>query len=162
MANKNILFDKDELNRFLSSYGKKSKLLILIAALGIIITLLIIATFNFTDKLFNSLFPKPPSHAISAPINISTPTTPTIKTTRGIIASIVWDNLTISVASSSASANFSLTQTRDFQRAISGSLESDDLVASPSAKAQLQAGQEVLVIWDKNATQSAKAVYILR
>lgn len=38
-------------------------ILILLAAIGLILWLLISNTFSFKDKLFNTLFPKPPSHA---------------------------------------------------------------------------------------------------
>lgn len=38
-------------------------ILLLLAALGLLIYLFITNTFSFKDKLFNKLFPKPPSHA---------------------------------------------------------------------------------------------------
>ncbi|MDP2672122.1 MAG: S8 family serine peptidase [Candidatus Daviesbacteria bacterium] len=46
-------------------------ILILLAALGIILFLLISSTAPFKDRLFNTLFPKPPSHAEEQPPSVA-------------------------------------------------------------------------------------------
>ena len=91
---------------------------------------------------------------------ISRPTVVTIQTTRGIISSLPPGSLTLQ--SDKNITTFSLANTRDYQRIISGTIEADNVVATSAARLDLQVDQEVLVIWDKSATQSAKAIYIIR
>lgn len=49
--------------KILNQKGLAAPLLILLSSLAIIVFLFITNTFNFKDRLFNTLFPKPPSHA---------------------------------------------------------------------------------------------------
>lgn len=50
---------------FSSNQRGSVPILLLLAALGLLVFILISNTASFKDKLFNALFPKPPSHAVS-------------------------------------------------------------------------------------------------
>ncbi len=140
------------------NFNKGNKALILLVAAVLILVILFFSLASFKDSLFNQLFPKPHSFA-SAPIAISAQTAVTIQATQGTISSIDTTSQTLNLASPNAS--YSLSQTKDYQRVLSGTLAGNNIVATSSAQTELQPGQKVLILWDKNASSSARAVYIL-
>src|SRR5688572_13043071 len=56
---------------FFKSQKGAAPVLILVAVIGLISFLAVSATFNFQDKLFSTLFPKPKSFAATGTINVN-------------------------------------------------------------------------------------------
>lgn len=119
--------------------------IILIAGISILVILSFILGLLF-------LYPKK-SNSISK----STPAT--LNLSKGNLTSIEGTNINVSVYGKLQT--FSIANTQDFQKTVSGSVEAGDIQVESTTVSELKVGQEVLVI-AQIGSSAAKTVYILR
>lgn len=134
----------------------------------IIITIIIVILTTAAALIiyFPNLFKKEPVVPVQNKVQTPTPSpsskisAPQIYTSRGIITSLTSLSLTIKV--DGESQTYSLADTKDFQKLVSGTLAGGDAKTIPVSLTDLKTGQEVKIVTKRESTNSAVAVLIIK
>ena len=119
---------------------------ITIATVAVIVLVLLVVMFKF----YYQPSQKPSSISKSVPV--------TLNVARGNLTSMIGSTITVDVYGNVRS--FSIKDTKDFQKVVSGQIKTGDAKTGRASVSELKVGQQILVIADIGSIQ-ARSVYIL-
>ena len=94
-----------------------------------------------------------------SPVVVSHPVEAVISTARGMVTEVTSDSIKVQVDGKVQA--YSITNTQDFQRITSGTIEKGDPKYTPAQKTDIKVGQEVYMIVDINSSK-ARSIYIVK
>lgn len=148
----------------------KKVIFVIVGLAVLIIVASLILRFYQTPKTKSSTTPTPFSTAVSKPAQvkpnevkptatpISHPVPVTTRVLRGTITTVSGSNISVSVSGKVES--LSLATINDVYRLTGGTIEGGDAKTTPAKVADIKAGQEVLVIADKDSPAVQRVVII--